>query len=436
MRTAPHQILIHSANIATENKCLAVVKLFFLVGIVCFLVVSSASAEEQYNGTYHGRRVISKSLADFCQIADDVIVSDTAAVKECLNKLAAKLHDSDAKIQEEGKKEFQQIQLDQWVYTVAQGANKNSNVANYTDDYATMTQAVNSPGGDGQFDETGIAAATEKQMTALLDLTSMYSELLKAQALADVSQMDAGLPPVLPANGDTENINFSGMYENIQIVPNALAIYCQLNGDTFIMPEQQEKVERCLATLIAKMNANSDAERGENSDIYTAINTEQIQNMFIKAIERSAGDVDYAKARQDQDKANGETQTAFETTASMSAASNLQQSAINDFLYLYSMGAKYQALKNLKNVDAKAIANELKEATGEQKISDTEITASTETTSVTVSGGEEEEMVLDEKTGGTQSSEQKYDADTPTNSNEPIDERLLDNLAEMGGIKN
>jgi uncharacterized protein YneF (UPF0154 family) len=56
------------------------IKLKILSFLVCLLAFS-AQAAEQYNGVYYGRRVMSKSLADFCQIADDTVASDMKALK-------------------------------------------------------------------------------------------------------------------------------------------------------------------------------------------------------------------------------------------------------------------------------------------------------------------------------------------------------------------
>lgn len=428
MRTAAERILRNiKINVGYTSKicCLA-------TGLICCLLVISKPAEAQYNGTYHGRRVIAKSLADWCQVADDTIVSDVSALRECTKKLAAKIQDDEAKVQEQGKKEYHQILFDQWLYAAAQGKNKNANAANYLDEYATLMEAVNSPGGDAHSDEVGIAAATEKQMIAMLDLMSMYNEQLKALALSDIPQIEPELTNVLPANGDTQNVEFTGMYEDIQVVPNSLAVYCQLNGSDFINAEQQEKVKKCLDVLITKINTSNDAERQENVDDYSVINTEQAQNMLIKAVERSAGDVDFAKARQDQDEANSESLTGFETTASISAASNLQLTAMNDFLHLYATKAKYQALKNIKNVDAKAIANELKEAQSGPAIDDMEVSASSDRVSVTVTQNGEEEIILDEE-GTEASSVPMYDADSSSDGNEPPLESLLNNSAEMVG---
>ena len=45
---------------------------------------TTKSASAEYNGNYMGRTVISKYLANFCEIPDDVIVGKIDVLKDCL----------------------------------------------------------------------------------------------------------------------------------------------------------------------------------------------------------------------------------------------------------------------------------------------------------------------------------------------------------------
>jgi hypothetical protein len=178
------------------------------IKILCFLFcfgVLSAQAAEQYSGTYHGRRVIGKHLAEFCQIADDTVASDMKGLKECLEKLATKLRAGEPKVQEEGQKEYQEILTEQLVYLLGGGKSKNASAPNYEEDYnMSLKQAVHSEGSDIHTQETATAATTEKQMTSMLDAISLLYEKMKSEALNQVPLMNPDLKPVFPANGDME----------------------------------------------------------------------------------------------------------------------------------------------------------------------------------------------------------------------------------------
>lgn len=405
--------------------------LSFLVGLLAF----SAQAAEQYNGVYYGRRVISKSLADFCQIADDTVASDMKALKECMIKLAAKQHDGEPKVQEEGKKEYQQILLDQNLYLAAQAKLNNANANNYLDDYQkALVPAAHSEGADIHTRETGIAATTEKQMTPMLDATALLGEKIKADVLWQAPQMTANDNIVLPASGDTENVEFSGMYENVQVVPNSLAIYCQLNGSDFVDKEKQEQVTKCIDMLITKINSTSETEREDNQNAYRAIVEEQGQYAFMQAVERSTGRVDYAKARQQQDKDNSETLTVFETTTSMASASLMRLEEMIDYARLYNTDAKYTALRNVVEIDAAAVAGDIKASGIAPKEQDFEASSTTESVTVKVTQPQMEEVNTDDEP--TQSSETKsYDDGKDSNSVSESENVDYQALADQGNAE-
>ncbi|MBQ9034700.1 MAG: hypothetical protein IJ099_01905 [Alphaproteobacteria bacterium] len=409
----------------------------FLVFAVCCLNMSVVWAEETeqevYNGSYKGKQIIPVSLANFCKIADDAVATNKAGIVECLDKLAAKIHDAETAVQEEGRDKYRKIMVEQWVKVKSEAAIKSANAKNYSDEYYTLTDAVLAPGADIKTRQTGMAAATEKQMTALLDLTDILSEEVKAVALGQLSSINPATTSILPASGDVKKVDFSGAVKDFQMVPNSLAIYCQMNGEDFAKKEKQADVKKCLDTIITKINAQSDDERKDNVADYEFITKGQMQDMFMQAVERSAGLIDRNEQRLKQDESGAKTQTEYDSTTSIASASNLKLSAFNDFLHLFAVEAKYMALKNLANVDARAISAELKEDEPAKEAQDMEVKTSTETVSVTVTAGEEEEVDVDEQENAQDAKEKtEYDADLPdSGKSEKIDESLLDNTGEM-----
>ena len=103
----------------------------FLVFAVCCLNMSVVWAEETeqevYNGSYKGKQIIPVSLANFCKIADDAVATNKAGIVECLDKLAAKIHDAETAVQEEGRDKYRKIMVEQWVKVKSEAAIKSAN---------------------------------------------------------------------------------------------------------------------------------------------------------------------------------------------------------------------------------------------------------------------------------------------------------------------
>lgn len=395
---------------------------------------SSEAATADYNGTYMGRYVISKYLANFCEIPDDVIVGKIDVLKNCMDKLAAKMRSQSAQIAEEGKKDWGSALSDTWNMALTQAGTVLANKQNYEDDYNSLWQSSEKTG-DQHADQAAIANATEKQMAPFLALLSMHAEKLKADALSNLPNVNPELLYVTPASGQKENVDYKGTKEDIQVVPNALAIYCEMNGEDFVAEEKKDAVKKCLDTIVAKLNDKSSEERKQASDDYSIIISEQAQTLMMQAVNKSAGNVEYDKARKAQATANSQTQTDFETTSSHAFASTLQLQAINDFRTFFASGMKYIALGNLSNVDAAAVIEDMaNDVNKDVKVDDFAAGNQVEDVNVTVDAGEVKEV--DPNASDEDEADIGYDDgnDAPSGSSDvPVSADMLDNPGEGGG---
>lgn len=416
-------------------------KNIFKLGTVLLLTVvighnasaaSSESASADYNGTYMGRYVISKYLANFCEIPDDVIVGKIDVLKNCMDKLAGKMRSQSAQIAEEGKKDYGSVLADTWNMALTQAGTVLANKQNYEDDYNSLWQSTENTGGQ-HADQAAMADATEKQMSPFLALLAMHAERLKADALNNLPNVDPELLYVTPASGQKENVDYKGTKEDIQVVPNALAIYCELNGEDFTDVEKKDSVKKCLDTLLAKMNDKSSEESKQANDDYSVIMAEQAQTLMMQAVNKSVGNVEYDKARKAQATANSQTQTDFETTTSHAFVSTLQLQGINDFRTFFASGMKFTALKNLADVDAAAVIENMEnDVNKDVKVEDFEANNQVEEVKVTVDPGEAEEV--DPETADEDEAEIGYDdGNDPIDGNETAVESMIDSTGEAGG---
>lgn len=391
---------------------------------------SSESASADYNGTYMGRYVISKYLANFCEIPDDVIVGKIDVLKNCMDKLASKMRSQSAQIAEEGKKDWGLALADTWNMALTQAGAVRDNKKNYEDDYNSLWQSTEKTG-DQHADQAAMANATEKQMSPFLSLLAMHAEKLKAEALGNLPNVDPDILYVTPASGQKENVDYNGAKEDIQVVPNALAIYCELNGGDFTDVEKKDLVKKCLDTLLAKMNDKSSEESKQANDDYSVIMAEQAQTLMMQAVNKSAGNVEYDKARKAQATANSQTQTDFETTTSHAFVSTLQLQGINDFRTFFASGMKFTALKNLADVDAAAVIENMEnDVNKDVKVEDFDAQNQVEEVKVTVDPGEVEEV--DPETADEDTAEIGYDDGGSTSSgDEPSVSDMIDNNSEQ-----
>ncbi len=418
----------------------------YIAGIFALLLMFGASssafaqttksASAEYNGNYMGRTVISKYLANFCEIPDDVIVGKIDVLKDCLDKLAGKMRDDNQQNAQDGVKDWRRVLGDTWNMALTQAGTALANKDNYYDDYETLWQSTENTN-DLHLDQAAMANATEKQMKPFLTLLSMHSEKIKADVISNLPNVDPKLLYVVPASGRTENVEFTGKYEEIQIVPNALSIYCELNGENFIYEEKKAEVKKCLDTLITKLNSKSAEEKKQASDDYSVILGEQAQYNMLQAVNKSAGNVEYEKVGNAQAKANAQTQTDFETTASHAFSGSLQLMGINDFRMFFASGMKFLALSNLPKVDAAAVIDNMSsDVNTEKKEKEADVKVYTEGVSVTVTPGTSEEV--DPNTadpGDMEMGDDNSGGNKPTSAKEPSNDELVEQGAEAEAAK-
>ncbi|MBR2274436.1 MAG: hypothetical protein IJ864_06405, partial [Alphaproteobacteria bacterium] len=148
--------------------------IFKFFALLLMLSISSSafaqttkSASAEYNGNYMGRTVISKYLANFCEIPDDVIVGKIDVLKDCLDKLAGKMRDDNQQNAQDGVKDWRRVLGDTWNMALTQAGTALANKDNYYDDYETLWQSTENTN-DLHLDQAAMANATEKQMKPFL----------------------------------------------------------------------------------------------------------------------------------------------------------------------------------------------------------------------------------------------------------------------------
>lgn len=328
-----------------------------ICGAVClaFVSVSSFAEEANYSGTYRGRVVMPKSLAEFCQIADDTVAENLDDLNACLNNLSAKMRDSDPAVREEGVKEWRKIAGDLYSRAIGEAKAKSAAASNYEQDFATISPAADKP------DEThsalaALAGATQKQMRVLVDADTAMLEGQKAATMAKLATNDPSLPYVVPVSGDGDDMDYDGMFEDIQVVPNALAIYCQMNGSDFVDEARKDDVKKCLDNILMKINSETPAEKEQGYSDYNVIVGEMLRQMYLRATTKTANMVESETDLKNQEEANGKTQTEWEDSTSITSIDLLLLRNINDFLSVYSDSRKWEAMLSLSGVNIKDVA--------------------------------------------------------------------------------
>ena len=197
--------------------------------------------------------------------------------------------------------------------------------------------------------------------------------ILKINKAICLSLLLAGLTVAFPAfaeedkEDDPKDVEYSGVYEERQIIPNSLAIFCKTDAETMVI-EQMTKNERteeekakasalkkCLDKIISQISHKEAITRSEGIKEYQIILQDQRAQMMAEAVSKSAIISSYSKEKQDTQAAVGEQQTNFEDTAGLGNVESKLTDIISTTRDLLSEEAKYFALEGLALVDANVI---------------------------------------------------------------------------------
>ncbi len=202
---------------------------------------------------------------------------------------------------------------------------------------------------------------------------------------------------------ESENVNFSGVYEGKQAIPNTMAILCQMDGKTMVeeqLTKEEDKdkkeenkpstLKKCLDKIISKINVEDSAARADAIKEFDNVLQEQRLYMMVEGVGKLAVVSQYAKRNDETLNSSGEAKTVVEDTAALANVDANLTDVINTLGTLYATEAKYVALDGLKLVDPAVLAEEKeKEERKAHNDGKSDVTETVVTAHVTAKEGED-----------------------------------------------
>ena len=143
---------------------------------------------------------------------------------------------------------------------------------------------------------------------------------------------------------------FSGVYNDYQLIPNAMATKCQKSAEEIVKNPQE--LRNCIERLALKRrNSNAEISREGLKDLQE-IKFDQLQHMMAFATQKGAIVADYyAKTAEETADANSKAKTTSDVDSSAINTNAVLTSVVNSMRDLYAEQLKYLAISNIENVE-------------------------------------------------------------------------------------
>ncbi len=161
-------------------------------------------------------------------------------------------------------------------------------------------------------------------------------------------------------NEKNEPIKYSGMYKGRQVVPNTLAIFCQMEGPVFVGTEKATVGKKevagataswaCLLKILEKMKHPDPQTRDEGVRDWKTITQDEIDQFMSETIAKGAVVENYEKDQDTMVYAAKETKDDHTDNVTKAATQLNMADVINTLRGLYAEELKYTVLSTLSSV--------------------------------------------------------------------------------------
>lgn len=160
---------------------------------------------------------------------------------------------------------------------------------------------------------------------------------------------------------------FSGVYNSSQIIPNEMAIFCEVSGEDFL--KDASKRNACINKIALKINNKDSTIRNEGITEYGYIKYAELKTMMGQATTKNASIANYQEVQNSVGKAISDTKTEHEDNVGIASSVSVSTDVINTMRDLLVERLKYEAISGIASIDPEVI-KEIEangEATPEEK---------------------------------------------------------------------
>lgn len=150
-----------------------------------------------------------------------------------------------------------------------------------------------------------------------------------------------------------DETQYTGVFNERQIVPNTMAIYCKVNAEDML--KENAKLYNCINDIARKINDSDASIRAENMQRFDEIRYEELKTMMAQAIAKGAAISNYENIQNELGDATGKTKTEHEDNVAIASATSTLTDVINTMRDLYAERLKNEAITGIQSIDPKVI---------------------------------------------------------------------------------
>lgn len=207
-------------------------------------------------------------------------------------------------------------------------------------------------------DASGTKVQTGTDSTANLTGAKLDPSVNEKAKSADAGAQKAAEDTSKSAEAEAKDVNYSGLYNGKEIVPNIMAIYCKTNAEEFLA--DPTKMDKCIQKYIAAMNSRNAAAREEGLNDYNNLVLRVLMKMMSEAIAKGASTANYDDVANKTAEKTSQTETIHEDGAGISYTTSLSTDVINRLRELSVTTLFWQVVQGMRFVDPSIIDEEIR----------------------------------------------------------------------------
>lgn len=165
---------------------------------------------------------------------------------------------------------------------------------------------------------------------------------------------------------DAEDVNYTGVYKDHQVLPDLMMIYCKMNAEDII--KDLSKLEECIKKYVTAINNKNAAIKAEGIHDFNTLRYKTLVDVAATAITKLASVANYEETMNKYAEATADMKTNFDTETALINTQAFSTDVMNSIRELYADILKYQAIDGMVNIDPSAILDEDEELDDEGNV--------------------------------------------------------------------
>lgn len=149
------------------------------------------------------------------------------------------------------------------------------------------------------------------------------------------------------------DVNYSGLVNGRQVIPNTMAIFCKTNA--IDMVKDTGKLYDCINKMVKKIKNKDSLVRQDGLKDWDEIRAEELRAMMAQAVAKGATIANYEEIQNSTGKAVSQTKTEHEDNVAIANTISISTDVMNTMRDLYAERLKYEAISGIKDIELSAL---------------------------------------------------------------------------------